>query len=203
MENQSPQNEIPAPRMPGSTPTWLAKVMILCGVFLMILAVTGVLLQNRASSPEQVSTSQEEPAGPLRVGSLLADFTLPGLDGKQVKLSDYRGRMVLINAWATWCPPCQAEMPDLNALYEKHRSTGFVILAVNTGETRDQAAAFAKQLGLTFPILLDQDESLMDQLAIHDYPTSILVDGNGIIKAVKVGMFSPQTLNQEIAPFLK
>jgi thiol-disulfide isomerase/thioredoxin len=133
----------------------------------------------------------------------MTSFTLPDLAGQQVKLSDYAGRIVLINAWATWCPPCRAEMPDLETLYQKHHSTGFVVLAINVGETRDQAAGFANQLGLTFPILLDQDERLMDTLGIRDYPTSILVDGNGIIKAVHVGMLTPEMLNREIVPLIK
>ncbi len=195
---------MPRRRLPGRSSGWMAKVMILGGILLMILAVTGVLLQNWAQPAEETGeVVQDEYSGPLRVGKRMANFTLPDLNGNMVQLSDYSGHMVLINAWATWCPPCRSEMPDLNALYQKHRSSGFVILAINAGETRDQAAGFAKQLELTFPILLDQDESLMDSLGIRDYPTSILVDGNGVIKALHVGLFTQVALDREIEPLIK
>ncbi len=140
--------------------------------------------------------------GPARVGAQLGNFTLTDVTGKQVRLSDYAGRPVLINAWATWCPPCQAEMPDLNAYYKAHSSQGFVILAINAGETAAQASAFANQLGLTFPILLDPSESLMDTLHIADFPTSILVGRDGTVKAIHVGRLTPATLEKEITPFL-
>jgi len=178
--------------------------MILGGIFLMVTALAGVVLQNWAQAPAETSQfSQDQPAGPLQIGGRMPDFTLADLNGGQVKLSDYAGRMVLINTWATWCPPCRAEMPDLEQLYQKHRSNGFVILAVNAGETREQAAGFASQLNLTFPVLLDPDEKLMDALAINNYPTSILVDGDGVIQAIRVGMFTPEALKREIEPLIK
>jgi peroxiredoxin len=201
---QPPYKDHPTRQAPRRAPAWAAKALILCGVFFMVLAAAGILLINRVSLAGLAGAiASQDSSGPLRVGTRMDDFSLPDLDGKPVKLSDYAGRWVLINAWATWCPPCQAEMPYFEALYQNHQVSGFVVLAVNAGESRDQAAAFANQLGLTFPILLDQNERLMDSLAIHDYPTSILVDGNGIIQAIHVGMFTPEALQREIEPLLK
>ncbi len=180
-------------------------ILVLGGVLLMVIAASGLILQPQTQAAD---TSTDVPGtvlynGPARVGSRMQDFTLVDITGKQVSLRDYAGRPVLINAWATWCPPCQAEMPDLNAFYQKYRAGGFVVLGVNAGETQDVAAGFAKKLGLTFPILLDTDEALMDSLSIQDYPTSILVGKDGNIKAVHVGMFTAEMLNQEILPLIK
>ncbi len=77
-----------------------------------------------------------------------------------MRLSDYAGKVVLLNAWATWCPPCKAEMPDLNAYYHAHQDEGFVILAINAGDSASVAAAFADQIGLSFPVLLDPNTDL-------------------------------------------
>ena len=170
----------------------LAFGIIAIGVLLVAAAIL-LLLANRGDAAS---------LGPARKGALLGNLTLTDVNGKQVQLSDYAGRPVLINAWATWCPPCQAEMPDLNAYYKAHSSQGFVILAINAGESSAQASNFANQLGLTFPILLDPSESLMDALHIADFPTSILVGRDGVVKAIHIGRMTPAMLEEEISPFL-
>ncbi len=178
-------------KAPGTGRT-LAIGMIAVGILLVAGAVLLLFTpQGTAGAP-----------GPARIGAPIGNFTLTDLSGKQVQLSDYAGRPVLLNAWATWCPPCQAEMPDLNAYYQAHRSQGFVILAINAGETSAQASAFATRLGLSFPILLDPTEALMDTLHIADFPTSILVGRDGVVKAIHVGRLTPAMLQKEITPYL-
>ena len=93
-------------------------------------------------------------------------------------------------------------MPALNTFYQQYRDKGFVILAVNAGETQALASDFAKSYGLTFPILLDPDQHLMDQLGIHDYPTSFLIGKDGVIKKVHIGMLTSGALEQEILPLI-
>lgn len=139
---------------------------------------------------------------PAQIGQPLGNFTLQNLDGTPVSIADYSGRMVLINAWATWCPPCRAEMPALNDYYQAHKSQGFVILAINAGDAQSQAAAFAQQFGLAFPVLLDPDTRLLDSLGIHSFPTSILLGRDGRVKAIHIGMFSPEELDTEVTPLL-
>jgi peroxiredoxin len=170
----------------------LAAGMVALGI-LLLLAAAYVLLSNSASPAA---------LGPARIGAPLANFSLNDLNGKPVQLSDYAGHPVLINAWATWCPPCQVEMPDLAAFYKAHQKDGLVILAVNAGETAAQAGAFARQYGLTFPVLLDSDEALMDAMHINDFPTSILVGRDGTVKAIHIGLLTPQMMDTEIAPYL-
>ncbi len=185
-------NTLQQPSKPAGGGRVLSIGMIVVG-FLLVAGAALLLIAQRGDAGS---------LGPVKIGGRLGNFTLTDLSGKQVQLSDYAGRPVLINAWATWCPPCQAEMPDLNAFYLAHRSQGFVILAINAGETQAKANAFATRLGLSFPILLDPSEALMDALHIADFPTSILVGRDGIVKAVHVGQMSPAMLKNEFSPFL-
>ncbi len=139
---------------------------------------------------------------PARQGSPLGDFTLQDLNGNTVKLSDYAGRPVLVNSWATWCPPCRAEMPDLEAYYQAHQDEGFIILALNAGEPKGTAANFATGMGLSFPVLLDTNTNVLNAMGIRNFPTSILVGRDGVVKTVHIGMFTPEALEQEITPYL-
>lgn len=147
------------------------------------------------------------PAGdeirPARPGSKIGDFELPDLNGNPVRLSDFSGMTVLINSWATWCPPCQAEMPDLIEYYNNHRRQNFMILAINAGESAARARAFAVETGMSFPVLLDSNYSVLSGLGINSYPTSILVGPDGVVEKIKIGMFLPGELEKEISPYLQ
>ena len=137
-----------------------------------------------------------------RVGSRLANFSLRDLDGNDIQLRDYSGKTVLINAWASWCPPCLAEMPMLVSEYRARKGNGFVILAINAGETPEEAVAFAAEYGMDFPVLLDPDSALLDSLLIDSLPTSVLVGADGVVKAVHIGMLSPEEFAAEFAPLI-
>ncbi len=140
--------------------------------------------------------------GPARLGQAMPDFTLTSLAGNPVRASDYAGRPVLVNAWATWCPPCRAEMPALHAFYQAHRAEGFELLAVNAGEGRSDVASFIAQQGFTFPVLLDPGTRVLGGLGIQSYPTSILIGRDGVVKRIHIGLFTPESLEAEIAPLL-
>ncbi len=165
---------------------------IAAGAILLLIALGWMLL--RSSGTQSVA--------PPRIGAALGEFSLSDINGKNVRLSDYQGKPVLINAWATWCPPCKAEMPLLNQYYQSHASQGFTLLAVNAGDSRDQAASFANQNGLAFPVLLDPGTRLLGQMAIDSFPTSILIGRDGKVKAIHVGMFTPESLESEVSPLL-
>jgi peroxiredoxin len=168
------------------------KFLFLAGGLLLVIAV---VISFSKKSPSQAT-------GPVKVGKQMRDFSLKDINGKTVRLQDFAGQVVLVNAWATWCPPCKAEMPDLNAYYQTHQSEGFMILAVNAGDPAEDAAAFANQKGLAFPVLLDPRTNLINSLGIYSFPTSILVGRDGLVKAIHVGMFTPQVLEAEITPYL-
>jgi peroxiredoxin len=122
-------------------------------------------------------------------GDIIApDFTFPGLDGKMIRLSDYKGKVVLVNIWATWCPPCVAEMPSMEKLYQKFKGENFEILAVSIDEPGLKAVApFMKKSGLTFPALIDSEGAIKTVYGITGIPESFIIDKQGILIKKIVG----------------
>jgi peroxiredoxin len=100
------------------------------------------------------------------------DFTLRTLDGSNLRLHEQRGRVVLVNFWATWCGPCRQEMPLLNQLYQKYRGSGFTLLGINVDEDGRKAQAVASQLGLAFPVLLDADKAVSQRYQLASMPST-------------------------------
>jgi peroxiredoxin len=131
-----------------------------------------------------------------REGFLAPDFSLPDAQGQPVRLSDLRGRPVLINLWASWCGPCKAEMPAMQRVYDAYRAQGFTILAVNTTFQDDRAGAleFAAGRSLTFPILFDEDGGVSRQYQVQAMPTSYFVDREGVITRAVIGGPMPEAL---------
>ncbi len=133
--------------------------------------------------------------GQVRVGEPAPDFTLKDLDGKDVRLSDFRGKAVLVNFWATWCPPCRFEMPALQRIYDRHKQHDFVVLGVDTGErTRGEAMRiaarnYADSLRLSFPIILDDGDQVANLYGLRAYPTTYFVDREGKLSDVRRGAF--------------
>ncbi|HJW50518.1 MAG TPA: TlpA disulfide reductase family protein [Burkholderiaceae bacterium] len=115
------------------------------------------------------------------------DFTLPSIDGPNLRLQEQRGQVVMINFWATWCGPCRVEMPHLARLYDKYRGSGFTVLAVNIDEDPYKAANLAKQLGMRFPVLLDKEKKVSRLYDLSTMPSTILVDREGRVRYVHRG----------------
>ena len=115
------------------------------------------------------------------------DFTLPSIDGPNLRLQEQRGQVVMINFWATWCGPCRVEMPHLARLYDKYRGSGFTVLAVNIDEDPYKAASLAKQLGMRVPVLLDREKKVSRLYDLSTMPSTILVDREGRVRYVHRG----------------
>jgi peroxiredoxin len=126
--------------------------------------------------------------------SMAQDFTVTDLDGNSVKLSDFRGQYVFLNFWATWCPPCKAEMPEIEKIRQLFPERNLVILAVSTGEDKSTVAAFIKQYGYTFDIALDTNQSVASKYNITGIPTSFFIDMEGNIVAKAVGGLSESAM---------
>ncbi|MGW8301898.1 MAG: TlpA disulfide reductase family protein [Desulfobacterales bacterium] len=125
---------------------------------------------------------------PLRVGQPAPDFTLPGLDGKMVSLSDYRGHVVLVNVWATWCPPCVDEMPSMEKLYRELEGENFEILAVSIDALGQKAVApFMKKYNLSFPALMDPDGTIKTLFQTTGVPESFIINQEGILIEKVIG----------------
>lgn len=124
-----------------------------------------------------------------RAGFAAPEIDLELLDGSRVRLSDLRGQVVVLNLWASWCPPCRAEMPALQALHEQRSADGVVVLAVNSTvqDTEQAARDFAREYGLTFPIGLDRDGQATRLYQVRALPSTFFIDRQGIIRRVVVG----------------
>jgi peroxiredoxin len=123
-------------------------------------------------------------------GAQASDFTLRDLDGRDVHLSDYFGKVVLIDFWATWCVPCAAELPQLQKLYAQDQDAGFVVLgiAMDGPESVAQVAPFARRYGLTFPVLLDEETRVVNVYNPKRVaPMTVLIDRHGLIARVRNG----------------
>lgn len=131
------------------------------------------------------------PAAPRRiieVGQQAPDFTFPGLDGRSVSLSDYRGKVVLLNIWATWCPPCVEEMPSMQRLYQTLKDEPFEILAVSVDARGKEAVGpFMQKYKLTFPALLDTEGSIRNLYGATGIPESFIIDQQGILVKKIIG----------------
>jgi peroxiredoxin len=126
-------------------------------------------------------------AAALVPASPAPDFTLRSMDGQNLRLGEQRGRVVMVNFWATWCGPCRQEMPHLNRLYEKYRPSGFVLFGVNVDEDTRNAAAVATKMGLKFPVLPDADKRVSKQYDLSAMPSTVLIDREGKVRHVHRG----------------
>ena len=135
----------------------------------------------------------------VNLGNLASDFALETLDGTEVSLSDYRGKVVLINFWATWCPPCRAEIPDLEAAYQARQDEGFVVLGISVEEPREAVAPFAQAIGMSYPVLLDRGGQVMKMFRAPGLPISLILDRDGVIKVRHVGILTREQLEDYLA----
>ncbi len=132
-----------------------------------------------------------------KVGDEAPDFVAISPEGEVVHLSDYRGQPVWLNFWGAWCPPCRAEMPDIQTAYEELQPQGLTLLAISLGDKPSEALNFAELNGVTFDILLDPDRSLTSPTyPIYNFPTHIFIDENGIVRKI---VLSEMSADQAVA----
>jgi cytochrome c biogenesis protein CcmG/thiol:disulfide interchange protein DsbE len=162
-------------------------------ILLVVLLVLGAGWTYFSRIPSNSVKTGEQSAP--RAGFLAPDFTLDLLNGGQVTLSELRGKVVLVNLWASWCLPCRAEMPAMQKAYEKYKDQGVVILGVNTTfqDGEKNTAEFVQDHDLTFPIALDRDGSVSQRFAMRAVPTSFFIDRDGVIRSVVVGGLANET----------
>ncbi|MEA1976694.1 MAG: redoxin domain-containing protein [Chloroflexota bacterium] len=179
---------------PSSKRKWTIAVAVLLGLSLAVAG--GVALVGRNEDEKGSNTGlQVAPVG----GALAPDFTLVNLEGKNVSLSDFHGQPVLINLWATWCGPCRIEMPTIQSRFDEYRDEGFIVLAVNFDEPRENVQSFRDEFGLTFEMLLDPGAKVQKLYRTRSYPTSFFVDRNGVIQAQHIGVMTEGNLDGNLA----
>lgn len=179
-----------------------AWLVVLVGVGLVLVGVATALLLPK---PKEYTANTNEPSAvPLPVDFPAPDLALTDINGHPVSLQDYRGKVVLLNLWATWCPPCRAEMPTLEGYYRDHHNEGFVVLAVEAGsDPHDQIVNFVERFDLTFPVLEDPQGASLAAFRTQSLPSSFVIDPQGQVKLAWVGAISRAMLEKYVTPLLK
>jgi cytochrome c biogenesis protein CcmG, thiol:disulfide interchange protein DsbE len=160
---------------------------------LLALVGTGWIWAGRVTSGSGADGASLPPA-PV-VGHPAPDFTLTMVNGETFALSDHRGTPVVLNFWATWCPPCRAELPELEAASRRYQGQ-VVIVGVDQAEPASTVQAFAQQMGLTFPLPLDTSAQVSRLYRVRSLPTTYFIDREGIIREMQIGALTEATLAQ-------
>lgn len=175
----------------------MRTIWILAGVTIVAVLAVAFYLGGGPRRPDVAG-------GPSTLaGAPAVSFEIARPDGKPDSLARYRGKVVLVNLWATWCPPCREEMPALERIYRAHAPQGLIVLGIDQGESANVAAAYAHARGVTFPILVDDQQQYGRAYAAQGLPTSVLVDRTGhVIKGVD-GEMSFEEMQTLVTPALR
>jgi len=138
----------------------------------------------------------------LQVGDEAPDFVLTDMNGEKHQLSDYRGQGVFLNFWGTWCKPCEREFPLMDQQYQEVKDEGLQILAVNIGESDFAVQKFVDRKGLTFPVLIDNNKSVMETYNINPLPTTFLVNPEGKIEKIITGEMSEEKIKEYMSQIM-
>ena len=172
------------------------KNLLSITIIVLLLAIAAVnfigpsFAEEESAQPASGGAAAPSLLSALAEGEAAPDFELTSLEGEAVRLSDYRGKKVILNFWATWCPPCKAEMPHMQKFYEANKDNGIEVLAVNLtsiDKGEESVQAFVEEFGLTFPIPMDRDGELGPQYQAVTIPTTYIIDTEGIIQKKVVG----------------
>jgi peroxiredoxin len=176
-------------------------LIILAGIFigagLGLIIFIGFDLGGARSRLEGFTSGRALTFSPA-VGNPAPDFSLQDLSGESLRLSDQHGKAVLINFWATWCGPCRLEMPAFQERAGKYESE-LVILAVNFDEPAERVQGFADEFGLTFPVLLDPGGNVQELYRVRGYPTTYVVDAEGVVQNVHIGLLEEEQLDRYLS----
>jgi len=170
--------------------------------FIAMAIFTAVIASNQARSVTGIGKPQDY-VEPMKVEYPAPAIQLTDIAGSTVSLADHKGDVILLNTWATWCPPCRREMPDLEAFFRTHADGGLILLGVNVGEEKETVVQFVDMFHLTFPIWLDPDESTLRSLNSFSLPYSIVIDREGIVRYAWSGATCLSVLESTISPMLR
>jgi peroxiredoxin len=172
----------------------MVKKVIAAVVLITLLTVAIVQAMDKKTEPENTSQATTANNEGLKIGAKAPDFEMKTLSGETVKLSSLKGKKVMLNFWATWCPPCKAEMPEMEQFY-KEAGKDVVILAVNIDPQLD-VKGFVDKNGITFPILLDEDDHVNETYQVLSIPTTYFINSNGLIQNKYTGAMNLESMKQ-------
>ena len=171
-----------------------------------ILVALGIVLISASAffilrdTPSQTSFTTV----PVKVNYSSPELTLTDIQGNSHSLIDYRGQIVLINLWATWCIPCTKEMPALQSFYDKYKDDGFIVIAINDGDPKPDVLQFVEDYDLTFPIWLDPTYIATEEaFKTMNLPSSFVIDREGTVQLMWVGGITRQMLETHVAPLIE
>ena len=171
------------------------------------VVILGLLVVQSCASAVPDKTVERIPGPPPvdklaaapEVGRRAPDFTLTDLDGKQIRLSDLRGKVVFINFWATWCPPCRAEMPEIEAFHQEYKSKDVVVIGVDILESENVVRKFVEQGGYTWTFVIDTTGEVSSLYKVNAIPASYFIDREGVIRAVNIGAMTKRAMEAKIS----
>jgi thiol-disulfide isomerase/thioredoxin len=171
---------------------------MLLGLGLLLIIASGFYIYRDVSVPNNPTTS------PVQANFRAPQLTLTDTSGISHSLAEYQGQVVLVNLWATWCPPCKEEMPTLQAYHDKYKEQGFTIIAINDGDPTPDVVQFVKDYQLTFPVWLDPTYIATDQaFKTLNLPSSFVIDRGGTVRLQWVGEINRKMLDGYVTPIIK
>jgi thiol-disulfide isomerase/thioredoxin len=174
----------------------IVAVIMVAGGLVTLGLMFKLVMNNQAG--DVFSSSSNLSAIPMEMDYEAPQLDVVTLDGMPVSLADFRGRVVLVNLWATWCPPCRQEMPTLNSFYKQYKDQGFELIAIDQEEARDIVEPFVEEYGLEFPIWLDQNNLAQGAFKTVNLPSSYVIDRDGRIRLMWIGGISKTNLEQYV-----
>lgn len=177
--------------------------MIIFGAGLILLGLAAFVAWPRSDASAEVPASGGLSTIPVEVNYAAPELELTALDGQLYSLTDYLGSVVLVNIWATWCPPCKAEMPTLESFYQAHQEDGFVTIAVNDGDPEEAVTTFVQDYGLSFQVWLDPTYQATDvAFKTRNLPSSFVIDREGNVRLRWVGEIDRDSLEKYVTPLI-
>jgi len=173
-------------------------IPVAVGLFLVGFAVLMLVSPNA-----QGGAGVQNSVVPMEVNFSAPDLALKNITGEAESLADYRGQVVLVNNWATWCPPCKAEMPTLVAYHNKHAAQGFSVIAIEAGDPLDEVLQFASTYKMNFPVWLDPDGEALKAFRNGTLPNSYVIDRTGTIRLAWTGEISMEMLEKYVTPLIE
>jgi thiol-disulfide isomerase/thioredoxin len=171
---------------------------IIAGSGIILIVIAGYFFLRESSPPADLSTV------PAEASFSAPELTLTHIDGTTRSLADYKGKVVLVNLWATWCPPCKEEMPILQAYYDKYHDDNFVVVAINDGDPEQDVRQFVEDYKLTFPVWLDPTYIATEQaFKTLNLPSSYVIDRDGTVRLRWIGEINRKMLEQYVTPIIR
>lgn len=198
MREPEPVSEIalPAGRSRGAPASRFTWVLLMLGALL--LGSAWILYSREAPDTGNIAGLTEAPA----VGHLAPDFTLDTLTGDSFSLSATRGQPVILNFWATWCPPCRVEIPHFQEASTAYNGQ-VLIVGVDDGEPRAQVAPFAQEMGITYPVPLDSNSEVARRYRVNSLPTTFFIDADGVIQHIQIGLVNGAMLAEQVERLIR